>query len=341
MKANISVIVPVYKVPKEYLEKCITSLLNQTISEIEIIIVDDGSPDGCGLICDYYSQMDERIKVIHQDNKGLSGARNTGVKNSSGKYITFVDGDDWLESNCLELAYNATLKQEVDMVFWGFVKDYNGKLNVSDYERYLIPNKIYKGDEIIQLRKLLLNYNAQIATAYCKLIKRDLLINNNIYHDEVLRQGAEGLEFNIRLFKYIDSALFIDNCKYHYIYNKESISAKLSDTNINYVLLCFHKIYDEIKDDSELLYWFKNRFSYVIVTSFISGFFHPNNELSYSVRKKQSKIFLNDSLVKLVLRSKNKLNIDKSRKLVLLCIRKRFYFIIYIMAKLRYKKKTK
>ena len=103
MKINpkISVIVPVYNVEK-YIRRCVDSILNQTYKNFELLLVDDGSPDSCGRICDEYSKVDDRIKVIHKENGGLSSARNAGIKKSSGDYLNFVDSDDWLETDYVE-----------------------------------------------------------------------------------------------------------------------------------------------------------------------------------------------------------------------------------------------
>lgn len=98
MQPKISIVVPVYKVPEKYLHQCVGSLIKQTMEDIEIVLVDDGSPDNCGLICDSYSEKDARIKVIHKENGGLAAARNSGVAASSGEWIMFVDGDDWIEA---------------------------------------------------------------------------------------------------------------------------------------------------------------------------------------------------------------------------------------------------
>ena len=97
-RPRISVIIPVYKV-EAYLRRCIDSIINQSFRDLEIILVDDGSPDNCGAICDEYACRDARIHVIHQENMGLYGARNTGMKIASGEYISFVDSDDWMEAD--------------------------------------------------------------------------------------------------------------------------------------------------------------------------------------------------------------------------------------------------
>lgn len=114
MSDLISVIVPIYKVEK-YLDKCIASIIGQKYRELEIILVDDGSPDSCGEICDRYSAIDSRIKVFHQKNGGVSDARNTGIMQATGKYLSFVDGDDYIEPDMIEILYNNLTDNNADI----------------------------------------------------------------------------------------------------------------------------------------------------------------------------------------------------------------------------------
>ena len=113
-KPKISVIVPVYNVDR-YLEICIDSLINQTYDNLEIILINDGSTDDSKLICEKYLKLDKRIKLINQKNKGVSSARNNGIRNSSGEYIVFVDSDDWVDLDYFERLYNAAKKYDSDI----------------------------------------------------------------------------------------------------------------------------------------------------------------------------------------------------------------------------------
>ncbi len=110
MEDLITVIVPVFKVEK-YLEKCVKSICCQTYKNLEIILVDDGSPDNCGKMCDKYAKSDKRIKVIHKENGGLSDARNAGIKMATGKYIAFVDSDDYVSNDYIEYMYKILKKE--------------------------------------------------------------------------------------------------------------------------------------------------------------------------------------------------------------------------------------
>ena len=115
----ISVIVPIYGVDK-YLEECIESIISQTYTKLEVILVDDGSPDRCGEICDRYAEMDNRITVIHQKNGGAAAARNAGLRIATGEFVAFVDGDDYLEPDAYEYLAAALVEHEADIAFGKF-----------------------------------------------------------------------------------------------------------------------------------------------------------------------------------------------------------------------------
>lgn len=134
MEPFVSIIVPVYKVPEQYLRKCIESTMTQTLKKIEILLVDDGSPDQCGEICDEYAEKDKRIRVLHKKNGGLSSARNYGCKAAQGKWIMFVDGDDWIEPDMCQTMYSAGEEKQVQLVMCGIMKDY-GK-SATEYKFY-------------------------------------------------------------------------------------------------------------------------------------------------------------------------------------------------------------
>ncbi len=117
----ISVIMPIYKV-ELYLHECIDSIINQTYSNLEIILVDDGSPDNCGKICDEYAKQDDRIVVVHKSNGGLSDARNVGLNIAHGDYIVFIDSDDWMERSGIQILYELAQKYDADIVIGGVEK---------------------------------------------------------------------------------------------------------------------------------------------------------------------------------------------------------------------------
>ena len=124
--AKVSVIVPIYKVEK-YIKKCVDSIVGQTLPDIEIILVDDGSPDDCGAICEGYAKQDLRIKVIHKANEGLSEARNTGINAATSEYIGFVDGDDYVAPDMYEVLYKNITEQNADVAVCGLYDCYTDR----------------------------------------------------------------------------------------------------------------------------------------------------------------------------------------------------------------------
>ena len=164
----ITVIVPIYKVEK-YLNRCIDSIINQTYNNLEIILVDDGSPDNCGKICDKYAKKDKRVKVIHKKNGGLSDARNTGIDIAKGKYIAFVDSDDFIAPNMYEVLYKNIKKEDADISIANYYKFENEEEISDDTQEEKIT--IYTRDEMYENM-----YNDYLGTvvAWNKLYKKSL-----------------------------------------------------------------------------------------------------------------------------------------------------------------------
>ncbi|MCI6997386.1 MAG: glycosyltransferase [Eubacterium sp.] len=143
---KVSVVVPVYKVEK-YLPKCVESLLNQTLQDIEIILVDDGSPDKCGQLCDQYAQLDNRIRVVHKENGGLSDARNVGMKYATGEYLGFVDSDDYVTADMFQLLYENCVNNDAEISGCDLAYVYENKSDIisnSDNKTYVLtPDEFY------------------------------------------------------------------------------------------------------------------------------------------------------------------------------------------------------
>ena len=144
----VSIVVPVYNV-ESYIDKCIESLVNQSLKHIEIILVDDGSTDKSGHICDKYALSDNRIRVIHKINGGLSDARNEGIKVAKGKYISFVDSDDWISINMIESLYNLAESNDADIVQCDYIETYNEK-ETNETVDSNISTQCYNGIQMLE-----------------------------------------------------------------------------------------------------------------------------------------------------------------------------------------------
>lgn len=223
IKPLISIIVPIYNVEK-YVEKCILSIINQTYKNLQIILVDDGSTDTSGQICDIYAQKDQRIHVIHQKNGGLVRARKMGLKEAKGQYIGFVDGDDYIDRDMYVSMLNDILRYKVDFVHTGFFFEIDDKVNVEiNYD-----NGIYnfKGENIHFLQDFVLNTNLDQRMSYSiwsKLFKRELIMkcyckvpDTQSYGEDLLTLCACILEGS--------SVCMKKKAYYHYVHRKDSIS---------------------------------------------------------------------------------------------------------------------
>lgn len=166
----VSIIVPVYKVEK-YLERCVNSILNQTYRNIEVILVDDGSPDKCGVICDEYQKKDNRIRVIHKKNGGLSDARNVAIPLVKGEYISFIDSDDWVSPYYVEHLYKAVSMCQADLGISWFENVFEGKALRSEPEKELMRYECLTAGEC--LKKLLYQDGVEVC-AWGKLYKTEL-----------------------------------------------------------------------------------------------------------------------------------------------------------------------
>ena len=213
----ISIIVPVYNA-ELYLSQCLDSLIGQTYKNLEIICVNDGSSDRSVEILQKYIMTDSRIKVISQNNMGLSSARNAGLMNARGDYIMFVDSDDWLDIDTCEKA----LQEDADVIFWSYYREYGSK---SLKTQYYGSEKIeWNSDTIVRLHRRMvgltdkeLRYPSQtdsLITAWGKLFKRNVLEDQFFVDTEYI--GTEDALFNISVFFQVKSAIYLPNIYYHY-----------------------------------------------------------------------------------------------------------------------------
>lgn len=246
---KISVIVPVYNVEK-YIHKCVDSIINQTYENLEIILVDDGSPDNCGKICDEYSKKDNRIRVIHKENGGLSSARNAGLDIATGEYIGFVDSDDYIATDMYEKLYECIQKEKSDMAICNFLYVDESYLPIEHLNiDTSLKNETLKNTEIYY--KFLEHKGWYFITAVNRLYKKNIW---SVLRFPCGKQHED--EFTAhRIVGVCDTVSCIDDALYYYIQREGSItnvdfSLKNLDAveaivdRINY--LCYPKYIDMI-----------------------------------------------------------------------------------------------
>lgn len=186
--------VPVYKV-EQHLAQCIDSLLAQTVSDLEIILVDDGSPDGCGAICDRYAAQHANIKVLHKQNQGQTPARKDGLKLASGKYIAFADSDDWVDPDMYEKMLQLLEQNGADMVITGYQQEWDSHTEI---HANAIPSGVYEGEQLQQLRQLSVFSHAHMEPAislslWTKLFRREYILDTFLSIPGGLRFGEDAL----------------------------------------------------------------------------------------------------------------------------------------------------
>lgn len=213
---KISIIVPVYKVERE-LDRCVKSLLGQTYQNIEIILVDDGSPDCCPEMCDEFARQDNRVKVVHKKNGGLSDARNAGLKVASGEYVLYVDSDDYIDLDSCERFMKARNNEDVDIVVGNAImekKDGNELINHS-----ATPEGItYASKDFVEQA---IKANQWYAPACFNMYKKDFLLDNNLYFEKGIY--FEDVQMLPRVFLAADTIRCMNGTFYHYIVRDNSI----------------------------------------------------------------------------------------------------------------------
>ncbi len=235
---TVSIVVPVYNV-EDYLEKCVRSILAQTERDFELLLIDDGSPDGSGALCDTLAKEDERIRVVHQKNQGLGGARNTGIQAAQGEWLLFVDSDDWIDPDILEKSLNTAQRGSADMVLFGFRSvDPEGRelgvfLDKPCKNRPLSPK---------EHKELLLCSPC----AWNKLYRASLFLDTDIRYP--LRVWYEDIRTTLKVMLKARSIVLLDDVGYHYLQRPGSIIQSLNVERNVEILDAFRDIFTYFRE---------------------------------------------------------------------------------------------
>lgn len=284
---TISIIVPIYNKEK-YISRCVASLLNQTLKDLQIILVDDGSTDKSKKICDEYLKIDNRIEVIHKENGGVSAARNYGLEIAKGDYITFVDPDDYLDLDAIEYLYNLIDEYNADIACYR-MRTYknNMKKNNDENDENI---EIYTGNKIIENQIL-----GKFLYSSCnKLYSRDLFNNVNDRFNENIMYAEDAL-FNIYMMSKSNKLVFSNSKKYNYFINEESTVSKINDKRL-----------DILKAQKIMFYFLrKNNYSYsqYISMQYIDSIILLVNEIAYNKVNSKNNYILKE-LKKIINRDK-------------------------------------
>ena len=328
---TVSIIVPVYNA-ESYLHKCLESILNQTFKDFELILIDDGSTDSSGEICDDYNKKDCRIRVIHKLNEGVSIARNIGVEISKGKYIMFADADDYVELNWCEEMYSVITKNSNSMVISGICL-YNERLKVNTK----IYKKISDSEKSLRLTKkdLFFLYEKHLINSPCnKIFISKIIKDNNIKFDFNLSLG-EDLLFNLNYLKKVDKDIFIINkCLYNYILRNEQC---LDNKYYENLFEIYNKIYHEIykcmllfgTDINKNIPRYYNSYLYML-NAVLANTFNKKSKVSFIRKIKYNTKILKSAEFKNCIENAN---LEGFNKVNIKLFKTENYFLVYILNK--------
>lgn len=262
----VSVIIPIYNV-ENYITRCVKSVQNQTYNDIEIILVDDGSPDKSGRIIDEIARYDSRIKVIHKSNRGVSSARNAGLDNASGEWVSFVDGDDWVETDYISYLLDTAERIGCDIVMG------HSFFTIDNSDSY---DKEYSVTSTDAQRRI---YNGDIFVAvWNKLYNLNLLKKHNIRFNEDIWYG-EGMLFNIQCLQYVDKVAIGEKAVYHQTFNPNS-AMRSFNLKSNYCGLKSMDIQGELLSDKSVIKeWRYHRYRFN--RSIIDGLIRSKQEVEH------------------------------------------------------------
>ena len=303
--AQVSVVIPVYRVDKEYLHKCIESLMNQSLKDIQIVIVDDGTTEDCKNLCREYAEKESRILYLTQPNAGVSVARNNGILHASAPIITFVDADDWVEPNMCQ-----TLKNEFDrhkeIQICVFAAYFSNKKGERRNPFWNCKRKIFEGKEKEQLQlqsiyrkaaSFIPEY-ATFGTTWCKGYRTQWLLDNELQYEPELRRGQDTI-FNLHAFEKAEQILYIDEYLYHYRLNEASAVHKYTEGAIIYLNRILKHILRFITTYQKEEYFYQayyRKCASLLVTAMENDCFHEDNPKTHKERRQDLKNMISNEI---------------------------------------------
>ena len=286
----VSIVVPVYKVPEEMLKRCLDSIAAQTSKNYEAILIDDGSPDDCGKICDKYAEKLENYRTIHQENGGLAVVRNNGIKAARGEWVCFVDGDDWIEPETVAFAEQyARDCPDGDVLIWDEYYDVGKTIKENSFVKGHDDGSLvsYTGGGKRELLDMFFpvvfnrfegNF-VDIGTANARLYNRKFLIENNLFNVPGLKRMQDNV-FNLWVFEKADKVYYQCKRLYHYSYNQQAATQKYDPGNVktmNFLYECMRQYVKECHDTEEYYQRLYCRFIRIFGEIFKLNYANPHN----------------------------------------------------------------
>lgn len=334
-KPLVSIVIPVYNTEK-FLPQCLNSVLMQTYTDIEVVCVNDGSLDKSGDILKDYESNDKRVKVVSIENRGLSGARNEGLNHCSGDYLLFVDSDDWIDNNTIEVALENAINYKADIVLWNYVKEYSKKSVPVDVFNQL---SYFNEDDFVQLYQQLIGLTGErlktpsqcdsISTAWGKLYRTQIIKDNAIQFVDTRIIGTEDLLFNAEYFGFCKTAVAISNRFNHYRkQNSSSLTHGFKPQLFQQWSELQRRLFEKCGDKDFLTQSLSNR----IALSFIGlGLNEMKSPKSLKTRTHNLKMVLSTPQYKMALKNLDRSYMPFHWKLFFFCAKNRLMVLVVFM----------
>lgn len=346
-KPLITIVVPVYKVPYELLRKCLDSICAQTSQNFEAILIDDGSPDECGSICDSYAEKYPFMRVIHQKNGGLSVVRNNGVANAAGDWVCFVDGDDWIEPNTVEFAERYIQEcSDGDILIWDEYYDIDEIVKKNCFLGEEVEGTVcFEGED----RKLLIDRIlppkvskpaplaiVDIGTANARAYRKAFLQGKKVYNQPGLKRTQDNV-FNLWAFYKADKIYYRCERLYHYVYNDTAATKKytpdIADT-MYFLYECMEDFVRKTYNSEEYYQRLYLRFIRILSRCFELNYANPHNPGKLVARRRQAAADMQRPLFQQAIQRCDTAGQAFRIKLICFLLRRKLYFGMFALTRI-------
>lgn len=340
-KGLVTVVLPIYNV-KKYLDRCINSVVNQTYSNLEILLIDDGSTDGCYELCEAWALKDSRIRVIHKENQGLGMARNTGIENADGEYICFFDSDDFIAPETVEESYNQAVKDRADICLFGInfanengdvADNFVSPLGYASYEgkelenfflpEFVAPNPKGNGDRMFYMSPCLMLYSSKLINEInWRFVSEREIISEDVYSLLIL-------------FRHVKKVTVIPKAYYFYCGNEQSLSRKYIPDRFEKTKNFYNEakaLCEKLGYDEEILHRVSKPYLAFTISAMKQESVAPRSERE---NKARVKALMNDVTLQNVLKANKKDKVSTNRRILFFAIRNKLYNLCYLLLKLK------
>lgn len=345
-ETKITIVVPVYKVAENLLRRCLDSVVSQNGEGFEVLLIDDGTPDNGGIICDEYAQKYAYVNVIHQKNGGLAVVRNVGIDRAKGEWICFIDGDDWTEPGTVEFALNYIQEHpDADLLIWDEFCETKTELRKNYFlGDKNIKDKVYTKDNKKELFDLMLPEQyassnpliyADIGNCHARLYNVGFLRKNKLYNNPELRRMQDNV-FSLWVFEKAEKICYKCKHLYHYSFNEEAATKKYNESicdNMNKVFVAMKEFGDECYPGAAFRQRIYTRFARLFLKIVELKHANPNNPNTMRVRLKQMEDDFSGDNFKEIIDSIQLEGQAERVRIAVILLRKKAYLSLYCFVK--------